>query len=89
MKNKVAIITQSYKNDFKECKLLCESMDKFASDIDHYIFVNDEDIEMFQDLRYGRHQVFKKSTILPWFLVRLPWKMMGHHFHVSLLTIPV
>ena len=38
MKNKVAIITQSYKNDYKECKMLCESMDKFASDINHYIF---------------------------------------------------
>ena len=47
MENKVAIVTQSYKNDFKECKLLCESMDKFAPDIDHYIFVNDEDLEMF------------------------------------------
>ena len=43
MENKVAIITQSYKNDFRECKLLCESMDKFAPNIDHYIFVNDED----------------------------------------------
>lgn len=30
MENKVAIITQSYKNDFRECKLLCESIDKFA-----------------------------------------------------------
>ena len=48
MENKVAIITQSYKNDFRECKLLCESMDKFAPDMDHYIFVNDEDIEMYQ-----------------------------------------
>lgn len=89
MKNKVAIITQSYKNDFKECKLLCESIDKFAPIIDHYIFVNDEDIDMFQVFKYGRHQVFKKSTILPWFLIRVPWKMMGHHFHVSPLTIPV
>lgn len=35
MENKVAIITQSYKNDFRECKLLCESMDKFAPDMDH------------------------------------------------------
>ena len=64
MENKVAIITQSYKNDFKECKLLCDSMDKFAPMIDHYIFVNDEDIEMFQVLKYGRHQVFKQSNIL-------------------------
>lgn len=65
MDKKVAIITQSYKNDFKECKLLCESMDKFAPEIDHFIFVNDEDLEMFKDLKYGRHQVFKKSTMSP------------------------
>lgn len=89
MENKVAIVTQSYINDFKECKLLCESMDKFAPDIDHYIFVNDEDIEMFMCLQYGKHVVLKKSLVLPWFLIRVPWKMMGHHFHVSPLTIPV
>lgn len=89
MENKVAIVTQSYKNDFKECKLLCESMDKFAPDIDHYIFVNDEDIEMFMCLQYGKHVVLKKSLVLPWFLIRVPWKMMGHRFHVSPLTIPV
>lgn len=60
MENKVAIITQSYKNDFRECKLLCESIDKFAPNLDHYIFVNDEDIEMFMCLQYGKHVVLKK-----------------------------
>lgn len=89
MDKKVAIITQSYKNDLKECKLLCDSMDKFAPEIDHFIFVNDEDLEMFMCLQYGKHVVLKKSLVLPWFLIRVPWKMLGHHFHVSLLTIPV
>lgn len=86
---KIAIITQSYKNDFKECKLLCESIDRFAPDMDHFIFVNDEDIRMFMELNYKRHVVFKKSTILPWFLIRVPFKIMGHHFHISPITIPV
>lgn len=85
MENKVAIITQSYKNDFRECKLLCESIDKFAPNIDHYIFVNDEDIEMFMCLQYGKHVVLKKSLVLPWFLIRVPWKMMGHHSMLVLL----
>ncbi|MBO5025210.1 MAG: hypothetical protein J6C86_03600 [Bacteroidaceae bacterium] len=89
MNNKVAIVTQSYKNDYKECKLLCESIDKFASEIDHFIFVNDEDLEMFAPLNYGKHKVYKKGEILPWYLVRLPWKIMGHHFHISFFTIPV
>lgn len=89
MKQKVAIVTQSYKNDYKECKLLCESIDIFASDIDHFIFVNDEDYKLFQTLNYGHHKVHKKGEILPWYMIRIPWKMLGHHFHVSVLTIPV
>ena len=39
--SKIAVVTQSYKNDYNECKLLCESMDRFAPDLDHLIFVND------------------------------------------------
>jgi len=30
-----------------------------------------------------------KSAVLPWWLVRLPIKIFGHHFHVSPFTIPV
>lgn len=89
MKGQIAIVTQSYKNDYKECKLLCESIDRFAPTIPHFIFVNDEDIELFSDLNYGKHKVYKKSIILPKYLIRLPWKIMGHHFHVSLFTLPV
>ncbi len=89
MDKKIAIVTQSYKNDYRECKLLCESIDRFASEISHFIFVNDEDADMFADLNYGKHIVYKKSVILPKYLIRLPWKIMGHHFHVSPFTIPV
>lgn len=86
---KIAIVTQSYKNDFNECRLLCESIDRFASQIDHFIFVNDEDIRLFKVLNYGRHKVFKKSTIMPRFFIRIPFKLLGHHFYVSPFTIPV
>ncbi len=89
MNNKVAIVTQSYKNDFDVCSLLCESIDRFAPSIKHFIFVNDEDYHMFQILNYGNHVVYKKSTVLPWYLIRIPWKIAGHHFHISLFTIPV
>lgn len=44
MTQKIAIITQSYKNDYNECKLLCESIDRFSPELDHFIFVNDEDL---------------------------------------------
>lgn len=86
---KTAIITQSYKADYRECKLLCESMDRFAPDLDHFIFVNDEDVKLFQSMNYDRHRVFPKSAIMPWYMIRIPWRILGHHFHVSLLTIPV
>lgn len=86
---KIAIVTQSYKNDFNECRLLCESIDRFAKQLDHFIFVNDEDWGLFKALDYGNHHIFKKSVILPCYLVRVPFKILGHHFHVSPFTIPV
>ena len=63
----IAFITQTYKPDFNECKMLCRSMDIFANTYDHFIFVNDEDINHFNELNYGRHHVLKKSTILEQF----------------------
>lgn len=86
---KIAIVTQSYKNDYNECRLLCESIDIFASQLEHFIFVNDEDFRLFKSLEYGHHHLFKKSTILPHYMVRIPFKILGHHFHVSPFTIPV
>lgn len=86
---KFAFVTQSYRADYKECGLLCKSIDRFAEGINHYIFVNDEDFELFQNLNYGRHKIYKKSSILPWYLIRIPWKMLGHKFYVSFWTYPV
>lgn len=87
---KLAFITQSYKNDYKECALLCESMDRFLpKEIDHFIFVNDEDYDLFLSLHNEHHIVYKKSTILPWWLIRCPFKVLGHHYHISPITIPV
>lgn len=85
----IAFVTQSYKADFDECRLLCESIDRFAPDIDHFIFVNDEDEAMFARLCYGRHRVARKGTLLPRGFVRVPWKIAGHHFHISPFTLPV
>lgn len=31
----IAFITQTYKPDFNECKMLCRSMDIFANTYDH------------------------------------------------------
>lgn len=59
---KLAFITQSYKNDYKECALLCESMDRFLpKEIDHFIFVNDEDYDLFLSLSITNIILFTKS----------------------------
>lgn len=88
---KVAIVTQSYRKDLEECILLCESIDRFVpNDICHYIFVNDEDYNLFRCARISdRHVIRRKSDIIPAYLFRFPFKLLGHHYHVSPFTIPV
>lgn len=86
---KIAFVTQTYKPDFPQCKMLCKSLDLFASFCEHYIFVNDEDYKFFASLNYGKHHILKKSSILPWYFVRIPFKILGHHFYISPFTMPM
>jgi hypothetical protein len=90
MNKKLAIVTMSFKDDFKECGLLCKSIDIFVgNEIIHYIIVNDEDYKLFQAYNYGQHTIRKISEILPKWLIRFPFKIAGHRFHVSPFTYPV
>lgn len=85
-----AIVTQSYRDDFDACKLLCESIDHFAPGYDHFIFVNDEDYDLFVPaLQYGLHHVYKKSVLLPHYLLKTPISFRGHNFWMSICTMPV
>lgn len=86
---KIAFVTQTYKPDLPQCKMLCKSLDLFAGFCEHYIFVNDEDYKYFSSLNYGKHHVLKKSKILPWYFFRIPFKILGHHFYVSPFTLPM
>lgn len=86
---KYAFSTQSYRGDFEECKLLCESLDRFAPGVEHFIFVNDEDWDMFQALSYGQHILKKKSKCIPWFFFRFPFKLRDHYFWLSPFTFPM
>lgn len=86
---KFAFSTQSYKGDFRECKLLCESLDRFAPGIEHFIFVNDEDYLLFRSLNYSQHKVHKKSECTPWYFFRFPFKILDHFFWVSPFTFPM
>lgn len=85
-----AIVTQSYRDDFDACKLLCESIDRFAPGYDHFIFVNDEDYDLFvAALQYGSHRIFKKSVLLPRYILKTPIHFRGHTFWITPCTIPV
>ncbi len=87
----VAFVTQSYRGDLEECRLLCESIDRFApEEMRHYIFVNDEDYRLFRDAGFSsRHEIRRKGEVLPWWLVRFPWKVLGHKWHVGVFSLPV
>lgn len=88
---KIAISTQTYRHDIDECALLCESISRFVPDsIDHFIFVNDEDYELFAaDPRFARARIHRKSELLPKAFFKLPFRLMGHKCYVSPATIPV
>lgn len=88
---KIALCTQTYRNDYNECKLLCESVDLFVpKSIPHYIFVNDEDYSIFKNSDFFSHRnIHKKSSLLPWYLWRLNKKILGHQYYFGPFTIPV
>lgn len=90
---KCAIVTMSYKDDFEECRLLCESIDRYVPrDICHYIFVRDGDLKLFKCLEEGgenRRFIIPKSSVLPWWSIDLPFRFMKHYFRISPFTMPV
>lgn len=87
---KCAIVTMSYKDDFEECCLLCESIDRYVSkEVYHYIFVRDNDLKLFKSLEGERRIVLPQSSVLPWWSVNLPFRFMRHYFRISPFTIPV
>lgn len=88
---KIAISTQTYRHDIDECALLCESICRFVpDDIDYFIFVNDEDYELFAaDKRFARAKIHRKSELLPKTFFKIPFKIMGHRCYGSPVTMPV
>ncbi|MBD5321859.1 MAG: hypothetical protein HDS01_03690 [Bacteroides sp.] len=88
---RLAIVTQSYRKDMRECELLCESIQRFAPPhIPHYIFVNDEDYDLFRaNPRLNGSEIRRKGEVLPWYMFRFPMRILGHHYHLSPFTIPV
>jgi hypothetical protein len=67
--DRIAIITPSYAGDHARCQLLCDSMDRMATDaFQHSILVADHDLALFAPLAGPNRRVIPDSEILPHWL---------------------
>ena len=81
------IITPSFKPDFDRCRLLVQSMDKFAqSPIHHYIIVDQRDYQLFRQFEGSSRTILTVESILPWWIRKVPRLKNGW---VSLKTLPI
>jgi hypothetical protein len=70
MADRIAVLTPSYAGDFERCRLLCESMDKMATEpIEHLLLVADHDFPLFAPLAGGCRRVITDTEVLPGWLV--------------------
>jgi hypothetical protein len=61
-----AIVTASYAPDFDRCRLLCETLDRYASGTKHhYLLVEHSDIQLFRRLEGPNRTVVDEKDILP------------------------
>ncbi len=66
MSTRLAIITPSYAADLVRCQLLCDSLDRMATDVfQHYILVADRDMALFSPLAGPNRRVIPDSALLP------------------------
>ncbi|WP_018688685.1 DUF6492 family protein [Ahrensia kielensis] len=87
-----AIITASYAPDFERCKILCESMDRYATGYEcHYILVDVPDLALFKQLEGPKRKIITDKQLLPWWLYRVPKLLSpnGRRVWVSPLTVPL
>lgn len=87
-----SIITASYAPDFERCKILCESIDKYASGYDcHYLLVNVPDLPLFAQLEGPKRKVLTDRQLLPWWVYRPPKFVSPQRRQIWLspLTVPL
>ena len=87
-----AIITASYAPDFERCKILCESIDKYASGYEcHYLLIAAPDLQLFSQLESPKRKILTDRQLLPWWLYRPPKFLspQGRRIWLSPLTLPL
>lgn len=84
---KFALITPSYKPDFKRCQLLVESVGHcLKDDTKHYLVVDQQDASLFGTLASSRTEVLTVEELLPSWIFRVPG-LQG--WWMSLRTLPI
>ena len=73
-----SLLTLSYSGDFECCRLLCESVDRFAPILPHRLFVPTPDQSLFAPLR-GAHRTVgsQDRDLLPFWLKKMPMPAPG------------
>jgi len=87
-----AIITASYAPDFERCRILCESIDRYATGYScHYILVDAPDVGLFAELADPKRKIITDTELLPWWMKRMPKAMSpkGRRVWLSPRTMPM
>lgn len=94
----IGLLTCSYRGDFDSCRLLCETIDRFAPWIEHRLIVPKRDLPLFGPLASARRDVVPEEDLRPWWLMHLPlpgpkWRRLLHlprrEVFLSLRGMPV
>ena len=66
MAHRTAFITASYAGDFDRCRLLCETMDRYAQNwTHHHILVSSSDVGLFRSLAGAKRSIIDERDLLP------------------------
>lgn len=86
----VSIITPSFHRDLEACRLLCETLDRYATGFaDHYLVVPPDDLSLFAPLAGPHRHIVAERSILPTTLVPLPFKWKGRRYQWAPGALPV
>ena len=68
-----SLVTCSFRGDLDVCRLLCETIDRFApQDMVHWLYVPKADVALFADLASPRRRIATQESLLPWWFAKAP-----------------
>lgn len=69
----VSLVTCSFRGDLEVCRLLCETIDRFAPpDMVHWLYVPKADVPLFSELASARRRIATQESLLPWWFRKAP-----------------